>query len=80
MVGDVLAIKPSTPSVIDKGDGPVYSAESSLWNKATGSDYKMPEEQLGELIIFKVYQKASMALILNTQKPARLNDLLTAPE
>lgn len=42
-------------------------------------NYKMPEEQLGELMIFKVYQKASMALILHTDKPARINDVITAP-
>ncbi|MFQ3339481.1 MAG: hypothetical protein ACI9VO_002270, partial [Colwellia sp.] len=61
-------------------NGPAYSVETSRWNNITGSDYKMPEEQLGKLMVFKVYQKASMALILNTQKPARINDLITAPE
>jgi hypothetical protein len=40
----------------------------------------MPEEPLGEIMVFKVYQKASMAIILNTQKPARLQDIVTAPE
>jgi len=79
-VGDVLAIKRTSPAVVETGSGPAYTAETSRWNKVTGSDYEMPEEQLGELMIFKVYQKASMALILNTQKPARLNDLITSPE
>jgi len=79
-VGDVMAIKRTSPAVVATGDGPAYVAETSRWNQITGGDYKMPEEQLGELMVFKVYQKASMALILNTQKPARINDLLTAPE
>ena len=79
-VGDVMAIKRTSPAVVDTGDGPIYSIESSRWNKITGSDYKMPEEQLGELMVFKVYQKASMALILHTEKPARINDLITAPD
>lgn len=79
-VGDVMSIKRTSPAVVDTGNGPAYVAETSRWNKMTGGDYKMPEEQLGELMVFKVYQKASMALILNTQKPARLNDIITAPE
>jgi len=79
-VGDVMAIKRTSPSVIATGNGPVYSADTSRWNKITGGDYKMPEESLGKLMVFKVYQSASMALILHTQKPARINDLITAPE
>ncbi|MCP4985911.1 MAG: LysM peptidoglycan-binding domain-containing protein [Colwellia sp.] len=79
-VGDVMAIKRTSPSVVDIGNGPAYTSETSRWNKITGSAYKMPEEQLGELMVFKVYQKASMALILHTDKPARINDLITAPE
>ena len=79
-VGDVMAIKRTSPAVVDTGSGPAYVAETSRWNKMTGGDYKMPEEQLGELMVFKVYQKASMALILTTQKPARLNDIITAPK
>jgi len=79
-VGDVMAIKRRSPTIIDTGSGPAYSAETSRWNKITGGDYKMPEEQLGELMVFKVYQKASMALILHTDKSARINDVITAPE
>ena len=79
-VGDVMAIKRTSPAVVDTGDGPAYVAETSTWNRITGGDYKMPTEKLGELMVFKVYQKASMALILHTEKPARINDLITAPE
>ena len=79
-VGDVMAIKRTSPAVVETASGPAYVAETSSWNKITGGDYKMPEEQLGELMVFTVYQKASMALILHTEKPARLNDLVTAPQ
>ncbi|WP_019028806.1 LysM peptidoglycan-binding domain-containing protein [Colwellia piezophila] len=79
-VGDVMAIKRTSPAVVNTGNGPVYVAETSRWNQITGGDYKMPEESVGELMVFKVYQKASMALILHTDKPARINDLITAPE
>ena len=82
-VGDVMAIKRLSPSVVETSTGPEYTIETSRWNRmlaSDGSDYKMPEEPLGELMVFKVYQQASMALILRTEKPARLQDVVTAPE
>lgn len=82
-VGDVMAIKRSSPSIVDTSRGPKYVMETLGWNRlltSNGANYKMPEERLGELIVFKVYQKASMALILRTEKPARLQDVVTAPE
>lgn len=82
-VGDVMAIKRLSPGVVDTNTGPEYTIEASRWNRlrtSDGSDYKMPEELLGELMVFKVYQQASMALILRTEKPARLQDVVTTPE
>lgn len=82
-VGDVMSIKRLSPSVVETSTGPKYTKEAPRWNRllaSEGSDYKMPEEYLGELIVFKVYPQASMALILRTEKPARLQDIVTAPE
>lgn len=82
-VGDVMAIKRLSPGIVDTSRGPEYTIETSRWNRlltSDGSDYKMPEELLGELMVFKVYQQASMALILRTEKAARLQDVVTAPE
>jgi hypothetical protein len=79
-VGDVMAIKRTSPAVVETGNGPAYVAETSTWNKITGGDFKMPEEQLGELMVFKVYESASMAVILHSEKPIRIDDAVTAPE
>jgi len=82
-VGDVMSIKRLSPGVVETSTGPKYTKEASRWNRmltSEGSDYKMPEEYLGELMVFKVYPKASMALILRTEKPARLQDVVAAPE
>ncbi len=82
-VGDVMAIKRLSPGVVETSSGPNYTQEAPRWDRilaTNGSDYKMPEESLGELMVFKVYQEASMALILRTEKPARLQDVVTAPE
>ena len=80
--GDVLTVKRQSPGVLETGSGPVYTKDSSHWNRlaAVGnSDYKMPEESLGKMMVFRVYEKVSMALILHSQKPLRLEDIVTAP-
>lgn len=81
-LGDVMGIKRPSPAVLKTGKGPVYQIEAPRWNRLVSdeeTEYKMPQEKLGELMVFKVYSKVSMALILRTEKPARLNDLITAP-
>ena len=81
-IGDVMAIKRLSPGVVETSSGPKYTDEAPRWDRmltTDGSDYKMPEEYLGELIVFKVYAQASMAIILRTEKPARLRDIVSAP-
>lgn len=80
--GDVVSIKRASPQVLKTRAGPVYQAEASRFNTVLNlePDYKMPEEELGNMMIFRVYEKASLALILKTTKPARLQDIITAPQ
>ena len=78
-LGDVMAIKRKSPSVIDTKDGPKYESEVSRWYKIGDADYELPEEKIGHMMVFKLYDKTSMALILKTNKPVRLKDVITAP-
>jgi len=80
--GDVVAVKRTSPGVVETSEGPVYSQDASRWNRmsnADNSDYKMPEETVGEMMVFKVYQKVSLALVLRSTKPLRLQDMVTSP-
>ena len=80
--GDVMAIKRKSPSVVNTKSGPIYAVDAPRWSRMANSedsDYDMPEESLGEIMVFKVYDRTSMALILRTDKPARLEDVVTAP-
>jgi len=80
--GDVLSINRLSPGVIESADGPIYSKDASRWHKmasASESDYVMPEESIGKMMVFKVFDQVSMALIINSYKPLRLNDIVTAP-
>lgn len=80
--GDVMTIKRTSPSVVESGSGPVYTEDAPRWSRmanAGESDYQMPEESLGQAMVFKVYDKISMALILKSSKAIRLLDTVTAP-
>lgn len=81
--GDILSILRKSPGVVETESGPQYTEDSSRWSRMLaedGSAYDMPEEPLGQIMVFKVYEKASMALILKTDKPARLLDSVASPE
>lgn len=80
--GDILTIKRKSPGVVETRDGPQYTKDASRWSRLLaddGSEYDMPAEELGQIMVFKVYENASMALILKTTKPARLLDIVAAP-
>jgi hypothetical protein len=77
--GDVVAVKRKGEAIIETGDGPVYKKDASLWNRMADDEYKMPEEPIGEMMVFKVYQQVSMALVLRSSKPLRLQDTVTTP-
>ncbi|WP_440877406.1 LysM peptidoglycan-binding domain-containing protein [Thalassotalea sp. PLHSN55] len=80
--GDVMMVKRTSPSVIETGSGPVYTEDASKWNRLGGndsSDYKMPEEPIGEMMVFKVYEQVSLALVLSSRKPLRLEDIIASP-
>lgn len=78
-LGDVMSIQRKSPKVIETKNGPTYAIEAARWDKIGEDDYDMPEEKIGHIMVFKLYDKTSMAIILSTEKPARLADTVTAP-
>ncbi|WP_081150602.1 LysM peptidoglycan-binding domain-containing protein [Cognaticolwellia beringensis] len=81
-VGDVLMVNRKSPAVVETDDGPQYTEDTSRWNKLANSnysDYDMPSEIIGQVMVFKVYDKVSMALILHSEKPLRVLDGVAAP-
>lgn len=80
--GDILSIGRKSPGVVETGDKPVYTKDASRWHRLAAeseSDYDMPVEPLGKMMVFKVFDTVSMALILKTQQPLRIDDIVTAP-
>ena len=80
-VGDVLIVNRKSPAVVETGNGPQYMKDTSQWNKLANdnSDYDMPTEVIGQVMVFKVYDKVSMALILHSETPLRLLDGVATP-
>ncbi len=80
-LGDVLSIERKSPDVIETANGPQYKKDSSRWSQLSSSsnEYNMPTEPVGKMMVFKTYDKVSMALVLRTSKPLRLSDTIKAP-
>ncbi|MBQ4834590.1 LysM peptidoglycan-binding domain-containing protein [Pseudoalteromonas sp. MMG010] len=88
-VGHVLDIERQSPSVIDSSRGPRYPEDSNqLENLISDASeffgvepdenatvWNMPKEKVGEMIVFKVYNNVSYALITKNQHPIRVGDI-----
>jgi hypothetical protein len=46
---------------------------------ATGELVELPEERIGEAMVFRTFDRVSYALVMNTQKPAHVRDVVTNP-
>lgn len=87
--GHILDIERQSPGVIDGRRGPRYPEDSSSFEKLVSDTsefvgleadenstvWTMPKEKVGELIVFKVYDKVSYALITKNQHPIRIGDI-----
>ncbi|HDZ31758.1 MAG TPA: peptidoglycan-binding protein, partial [Pseudoalteromonas sp.] len=87
--GHVLDLERQSPTVIDGPRGPRYPEDSSKYEKLLSdvsqlfgdesdeenTTWTMPKEKVGELIVFKVYDKISYALITKNQHPIRIGDI-----
>ena len=86
--GFVLDIERQSPEVFDGRSGPRYREDSTSLEKLitdtneyfgveADKDSKvwhMPKEKVGELMVFKVYDNVSYALIVKNQHPIRVGD------
>lgn len=80
--GDVMSVTRKSPGIIETNNKPIYAFDAPWWHRIIsmdGSDYNMPEETLGKIMVFKVYQKMSMALILTSKQAIRIQDQVVAP-
>lgn len=77
--GTVMGIYMQGPKILD-GDVPQYEEESSLLLSGFGQEeIVQPNLKVGELVIFKTFEKASFALIVRSTKIIRQGALVAKP-
>lgn len=78
--GHLLGIFRQSPAVVDFGDKPSYPEDSDklqrILHEIVGSADEMPTELVGQLMIVKVSERSSFAMILRTEQPVRVGDLI----
>lgn len=76
--GYMYGIYRQSPGVVDSAKGPVYIADASKYQKlmggVDGETITMPQEPIGELMVFKVAERTSFAIVTGTKKPIRVGD------
>ncbi|HEU0200067.1 MAG TPA: hypothetical protein VFR86_06485, partial [Burkholderiaceae bacterium] len=66
-VGHVLALLETGATMLDRTSG--------------GREHvKLPDERIGEMFVFRVFDTISYALIMRVQKPVKIGDRFTQPE
>ncbi|MEO2281428.1 LysM peptidoglycan-binding domain-containing protein [Pseudoalteromonas pernae] len=90
--GHMLDIRRESPTVVDGRKGPQYKEDASTYEKfmsnieeSIGSEedennrtWHMPKEKVGELMILKVEDRVSYAIITKTMQPIRVGDVVSA--
>jgi hypothetical protein len=79
-VGTVMGIYTQGPKIFD-GDPPKYEGESSALSHFLfgDGDIQQPAFKVGELLVFKVFSKASYALITRSTKVIRKGAIVAKP-
>jgi len=78
--GHMFSIYRQSPSVVDTKQGPVYTTDATKYQEITGGvsgeSLTMPREKVGELMVFKVSERTSFAIVTGTKRPIRVGDAI----
>jgi hypothetical protein len=84
--GEVFSIYRDGEEIVISHDGlPVPATERTAYDNVVASissdrAIKMPDIYHGRLLVFKVFDKASLGLIVANERPVRVDDKLVAPD
>jgi len=65
-IGSMLSITRSGPAVLVSKDRIEYQEDASRFDQFKSADIIIPAERLGELMVFKVYEKVSIGLVMRS--------------
>ncbi|MCO1333068.1 LysM peptidoglycan-binding domain-containing protein [Microbulbifer sp. OS29] len=57
----------------------VYKSGSVVRDRIAGDSVKLPDERAGEMMVFRTFEKMSLALILDARRPLAVMDLVRNP-
>lgn len=77
--GDVLTIKQAGEQVVDDTDRQRRSVFGRLFAKASNETVQMPRQEVGTILIYRVFDNLSYGVIITSSEPARLGDLVFNP-
>lgn len=79
--GHMLGIYRNSPLVVDGKDGPVYIEDANklqqTFKNFGENTIQLPREKVGELMVFKVSERTSFAIVTKTLRPIRVGDLIS---
>lgn len=84
--GNVFSIYRDGEEIVINHDGsPVPALERTAYDNIIASvsserSIKMPDVYHGKLMVFKVFDKVSLGLIVSTERPVRVDDKLISPD
>jgi hypothetical protein len=75
-IGHVLAVWRSGDKVVDTENPP-----TGFWQRmrAEKTIVQLPDEQYGQVVVFRVFQKVAYALVMGTTLPVKVGDTVTQP-
>ena len=65
-IGSMFSILQSGPAILVDGDSIRYQKDANKFAQLGSPDLVLPAERLGELMVFKVYEKVSIALVMRS--------------
>ncbi len=73
-IGSMFSIQQPGPALLINDKRVIYQQDSSRFEKIGGPDLQLPDEQIGELMVFKVYEKVSIALVMRSTNIMKVNN------
>ena len=90
--GHIMVVERQSPTVVDQGLGPKYQDDATRYEKFVGQVknlfesegdkgiYEMPFERVGQVMVFRVYDKVSYGIITGNQSPIYVGDQVSTPK
>jgi len=78
-VGDILTVKQAGEQVVDDTDRERQSFFGRLFSTASNQTVEMPRQEVGTVLIYRVFDHLSYGVILSSSEPARMGDMVVNP-